>query len=93
LVARDIDPRLIVEVEKVVLDEVGEPDVADDVAVLGDVTIPDAAGGNALGSDALNSVVILLNDVVVLPNDVAVLLNDVAVLEVDRGNEQTPISS
>ena len=84
MVARDIDPRLIVEVEKVVLDEVGEPDVADDV---------DVAGGNALGSDALNSVVVLLNDVVVLPNDVAVLLNDVAVLEVDRGNEQTPISS
>jgi hypothetical protein len=82
LVARDIDPRLIVEVEKV---EVGEPDVADDVAALvelGDVAILDEVSGNAIGSDAP-----------VLLNTVVVLLNDVAVLEVNCGNEQIPIST
>ena len=81
MVARDIDPRLIVEVEKV---EVGEPDVADDVALveLGDVAILDEVSGNAIGSDAP-----------VLLNTVVVLLNDVAVLEVNCGNEQIPIST
>ena len=82
MVARDIDPRLIVEVEKV---EVGEPDVADDVAALvelGDVAILDEVSGNAIGSDAP-----------VLLNTVVVLLNDVAVLEVNCGNEQIPIST
>jgi hypothetical protein len=88
LVARDIDPRLIVEVEKV---EVGEPDVADDAALveLGDVAILDEVSGNAMGSDAP----VLLNTLAVLLNIVAVLLNDVAVLELDCCNEQIPIST
>ena len=66
MVARDIDPRLVVEAEKVVDED--EPE-------LSDVAILDKVGGNV----ALKSV--------------AALLNDVAVLEVDCGNEQTPISS
>jgi hypothetical protein len=69
LVARDIDPRLVVEAEKVVVL------VDEDEPELSDVAILDKVGGNV----ALKSV--------------AALLNDVAVLEVDCGNEQTPISS
>ena len=70
MVARDIDPRLVVEAEKVVVL------VDEDEPELSDVAILDKVGGNV----ALKSVAALLNDVAV-------------VLEVDCGNEQTPISS